>query len=169
MEKRVAVIGIVVEKEESAETVNAILHEYRDVIVGRMGIPYRERGLSVISVIVDAPNATISAISGKLGMTDGVTSKAIMQQNEVEENKNMYNPKSGKATEFIDDREILDSLEYAQKNKNNKEVIDAILEKASAMKGISHREAAVLLECELEEENKKIEKLAKEIKQRFLW
>lgn len=47
----------------------------------------------------------------------------------------MYNPKSGKATEFIDDREILDSLEYAQKNKNNKEVIDAILEKASAMKG----------------------------------
>ena len=85
----------------------------------------------------------------------------------MEENKNMYNPKSGKATEFIDDREILDSLEYAQKNKNNKEVIDAILEKASAMKGISHREAAVLLECELEEENKKIEKLAKEIKQRF--
>lgn len=77
MEKRVAVIGIVVEKEESAETVNAILHEYRDVIVGRMGIPYRERGLSVISVIVDAPNATISAISGKLGMADGVTSKAI--------------------------------------------------------------------------------------------
>lgn len=51
MEKRVAVIGIVVEKEESAETVNAILHEYRDVIVGRMGIPYRERGLSVISVV----------------------------------------------------------------------------------------------------------------------
>ena len=77
MEKRVAVIGIVVEKEESAETVNAILHEYRDVIVGRMGIPYRERGLSVISVSVDAPTATISAISGKLGMTDGVTSKAI--------------------------------------------------------------------------------------------
>ena len=77
MEKRVAVIGIVVEKEEPAETVTAILHEYRDVIVGRMGIPYRERGLSVISVIVDAPNATISAISGKLGMTDGVTSKAI--------------------------------------------------------------------------------------------
>ena len=72
-----------------------------------------------------------------------------MQQNEVEENKNMYNPKSGKATEFIDDREILDSLEYAQKNKNNKEVIDAILEKASAMKGISHREAVVLLEREL--------------------
>lgn len=55
MEKRVAVIGIVVEKEESAETVNAILHEYRDVIVGRMGIPYRERGLSVISVIVTHP------------------------------------------------------------------------------------------------------------------
>ena len=77
MEKRVAVIGIVVEKEESAETVNAILHEYRDVIVGRMGIPYRERGLSVISVIVDAPNATLSAISGNLGLPAGVTSNAI--------------------------------------------------------------------------------------------
>ena len=71
----------------------------------------------------------------------------------------MYDPKSGKATEFIDDQEILDSLEYAKKNKNNKEIIDAILEKASAMKGISHREAAVLLECELEEENEKIREL----------
>ena len=81
-----------------------------------------------------------------------------MQQNEVEENKNMYNPKSGKATEFIDDREILDSLEYAQKNKNNKEVIDAILEKASAMKGISHREAA---ESGLKQANLNLEELAK--------
>ena len=56
---------------------NQCIHQYADLVVGRMGIPYRERGLSVISVIVDAPNATISAISGKLGMTDGVTSKAI--------------------------------------------------------------------------------------------
>ena len=77
MEKRLAVNAIVEEKEETAEIVNAKYQEYRDEIVGRMGIPYRERGLSVISVIVDAPNATISAISGKLGMTDGVTSKAI--------------------------------------------------------------------------------------------
>lgn len=78
-----------------------------------------------------------------------------------------YDPKSGIADEFINDAEILDSLAYASKNKNNKEVIREILNKAKEMKGISHREAAVLLECELEEENKEIEKLAKEIKERF--
>lgn len=78
-----------------------------------------------------------------------------------------YDPRSGIADEFINDAEIMESLEYAQKNKNNKEVIDTILEKARAMKGISHKEAAVLLECELEEENQEIEKLAKEIKERF--
>ncbi len=79
----------------------------------------------------------------------------------------MYDPKSSKATEFIDDSEIRESLEFAWKNKTNKELIDSILKKAGEMKGISHREAAVLLECELEEENKAIEKLAREIKQRF--
>ena len=78
-----------------------------------------------------------------------------------------YDPKSGVADEFINDAEIRDSLRYAEENKRNKEVIDAILEKAREMKGISHREAAVLLECELEEENREIERLAKEIKERF--
>ncbi len=79
----------------------------------------------------------------------------------------MYNPKSGIATEFIDDAEIQESLKYAKENKSNKELIDSIIEKAKEMKGITHREAAVLLECDLEEENKQIEALAKEIKQRF--
>lgn len=79
----------------------------------------------------------------------------------------MYNVKSKIATEFIDDGEILDTLEFAKKNKNNKQLINEILEKAKECKGISHREAAVLLECELEDENEKIYKLAKEIKQRF--
>ena len=79
----------------------------------------------------------------------------------------MYNPKSGIATEFIDDAEIRKSLEYAEKNKRNKELIDSILKKAWEMKGISHQEAAVVLECELEEENQEIQKLAKEIKKRF--
>jgi 2-iminoacetate synthase len=78
-----------------------------------------------------------------------------------------YNPKSSIADEFINEAEILESLDYAQKNKSNKEEIDRILEKAREMKGISHREAAVLLECDLEEENKEIEKLAKAIKERF--
>ncbi len=79
----------------------------------------------------------------------------------------MYNPKSSIATEFIDDTEIRKSLEYAEKNKGNKELIDSILKKAWEMKGISHQEAAVLLEGELEEENQEIQKLAKEIKKRF--
>lgn len=78
-----------------------------------------------------------------------------------------YNPKSSIADEFINDEEILQSLAYAEENKNNKKVIGDILKKAREMKGITHREAAVLLECELEEENKEIEKLAKEIKERF--
>ena len=78
-----------------------------------------------------------------------------------------YDKKSSIADEFINDAEIQESLAYAQENKANREVIRAILEKAKEMKGISHREAAVLLECELEEENKEIEKLAKEIKERF--
>ncbi len=78
-----------------------------------------------------------------------------------------YDPKSSVAEEFIHDGEIRESLAYAEANKNNKEVVRAIIDKAREMKGLTHREAAVLLECELEEENKEIEKLAKEIKERF--
>ena len=79
----------------------------------------------------------------------------------------MYDVKSKKAEEFINHEEILDALEYANANKNNRALIDSILEKAEAMKGISHREAAVLLECDLEDEVRKMELLAKRIKQRF--
>lgn len=79
----------------------------------------------------------------------------------------MYNPKSLKATEFIDNQEILDTLEYAQQNKSNKELIDSILIKAEEFKGISHREAAVLLECTLDEENHRMMNIAKDIKKKF--
>ena len=79
----------------------------------------------------------------------------------------MYNPKSMLATEFINNEEILETLAYADTNKSNKVLIQSIIEKAKACRGLAHREAAVLLACELEEENKKIEVLAKEIKQRF--
>ncbi len=79
----------------------------------------------------------------------------------------MYDVKSKKAEEFINDEEIKDSLSYAMENKSNKELIDSILEKAKEMKGISHREAAVLLECDLKEENERMYQLAKEIKNRF--
>lgn len=78
-----------------------------------------------------------------------------------------YNPASSKAEEFINHDEIIDTLEYAQKNKNNRELIDSIIKKAEEMKGITHREAAVLLECEIEEANEKIYALAKAIKDRF--
>lgn len=79
----------------------------------------------------------------------------------------MYDVKSKKAEEFISDEEILDTIEYAKVNKSNRELIESIIEKASKMQGISHREAAVLLECDLEDENEKVYKLAKEIKQKF--
>ncbi len=76
MDSRVAVIGIIVEKEESAEKVNSVLHEYSSAIIGRMGIPYRQKGISIISIAVDAPQETIAALSGKLGRLDGVSVKA---------------------------------------------------------------------------------------------
>ena len=79
----------------------------------------------------------------------------------------MYNPKSMTATEFINDEEILETLAYADANKTNKILISSIIEKAKDCKGLNHREAALLLACELKEENKEIEALAKQIKQRF--
>lgn len=77
MKTRIAVTAIIVENRESAEGVNQILHEYSDFIVGRMGVPYREKGVSVITVILDAPQEATSALSGKLGMLPGVTSKTV--------------------------------------------------------------------------------------------
>lgn len=79
----------------------------------------------------------------------------------------MYNSKSKLAIEFIDDKEIQDTLSYAQENKSNRELIDGIIERAKDYKGLTHREAAVLLECDLEDENEKLVSLAQEIKQKF--
>jgi len=73
MEHRIGVIGIVVEnREENAQKINSILGEHNEVIVGRMGIPYRERGLSVISLIIDGTTDEIGAMTGKLGGLKGV-------------------------------------------------------------------------------------------------
>lgn len=77
METRVALIGIVVEKESSVEELNQILHQYRQYIVGRMGIPYHKKNINIISIALDAPSDVISALSGKLGMLDGVSCKAV--------------------------------------------------------------------------------------------
>lgn len=79
----------------------------------------------------------------------------------------MYDPKSLRAEEFISDEEIRESLDWAEKNKENKELIDSIIEKAKACRGLSHREASVLLACELDEENEKIFALAEQIKKDF--
>lgn len=75
METRVAVMGIIVENSESVEALNATLHEYAPFIIGRMGIPYRERGINVISVALDAPQDAISALAGKVGNLDGISVK----------------------------------------------------------------------------------------------
>ena len=77
METRIAQIGIIVEDQEAAESINALLHEYSGFIIGRMGMPYRERGISIISIIIDAPNEVISALAGKLGMFPGVSAKTV--------------------------------------------------------------------------------------------
>ena len=76
-ENRIAVIGIIIEDKEMAESVNSLLHQYSEYVIGRMGLPYRERNMSIISVVVDAPADIISALSGKLGRLPGVSSQAL--------------------------------------------------------------------------------------------
>lgn len=78
MENRVGVVGIVVEDTEQAEKINSILHEYAAIIVGRMGIPYKERKISVISLIVDGTTDEISALTGKLGKIKDVHVKSAL-------------------------------------------------------------------------------------------
>jgi putative iron-only hydrogenase system regulator len=78
MEKRVGIIGIVIEDLSSAEQVNLIIHEFAELIIGRMGIPYRQRGISVISLIVDGNNNEISSLTGKLGRVGGVSVKSMI-------------------------------------------------------------------------------------------
>lgn len=76
-ETRIALIGIIVEDLSATEKINLILHDCSEFIVGRMGIPYRKKNVSIISVIVDAPADQISSISGKLGMIEGVNVKTV--------------------------------------------------------------------------------------------
>ena len=77
MDTRIALIGIIVEKQDSVEELNHLLSMNSKYIVGRMGIPYREKSLSIISIAMDAPNNVISALSGKIGMLPGISSKTI--------------------------------------------------------------------------------------------
>ena len=75
METRVAVMSIIVENPDSVERLNAILHEHGEFIIGRMGIPYRKRNVSIISIALDAPQNTIAALAGKVGGLKGVSVK----------------------------------------------------------------------------------------------
>lgn len=77
MDNRVSVISIIIREEEAATAVNDLLHEFRQYVVGRMGIPYRDRGVSIISVVIDAPGNVTSSLSGKLGMIAGVSAKTL--------------------------------------------------------------------------------------------
>ena len=76
MDTRVAVISIIIEDPASVQAMNDILHQYSEYIIGRMGIPYRSRGISIISIAIDAPQDLINALSGKIGRLPGVSSKA---------------------------------------------------------------------------------------------
>jgi putative iron-only hydrogenase system regulator len=80
MDTRVAIVGIIVENPESVEKLNGILHNYAQYIIGRMGIPYRQKNVSVISIAVDAPQDVISALSGKVGKLPGVSAKTVYSQ-----------------------------------------------------------------------------------------
>ena len=75
MATRVAVMSIIVENSEMTAELNAVLHNYGEYIIGRMGIPYRQKGINIISVAIDAPQDTISALSGKIGKLQGVSVK----------------------------------------------------------------------------------------------
>ena len=76
-ETRIALIGIIIENKDSVEQLNTILHDNAEYIAGRMGLPLKEKGINVISVVMDAPQNAISALSGKIGMLDGINSKVI--------------------------------------------------------------------------------------------
>jgi len=77
VETRVGIIAIIVENRESVSEVNNLLHDYADYIIGRMGLPYRDKQLSIISIMIDAPHDTISALSGKIGRIAGVNAKTV--------------------------------------------------------------------------------------------
>ena len=76
MEKRIAVIGIIVENTDSVEKLNSLLHEFGSYIIGRMGLPYKERNLNIVSIAVDAPQDVISELAGKIGKLGGISVKA---------------------------------------------------------------------------------------------
>ena len=80
METRVATLGIIVDQSADTEALNAILHDFREYIIGRMGIPYRQKGMNIICLVVDAPQDEITSLTGKVGSLEGVNAKACYAQ-----------------------------------------------------------------------------------------
>ena len=83
MENRVAVIAIIVKNPDSVAALNELLHRYSSSVIGRMGVPYREKGVNIISVAMDAPGDVISALSGKIGRLPGITAKTVYAPEEA--------------------------------------------------------------------------------------
>ncbi|MBQ7738934.1 MAG: iron-only hydrogenase system regulator [Desulfovibrionaceae bacterium] len=80
MENRVAIIAILVTEKDSVSTINDLLHEYADYIIGRLGLPYRQKQVNIISVVLDAPQDKVSALAGKIGKLPGVTAQTIFSK-----------------------------------------------------------------------------------------
>ncbi len=85
MKNRIALIGIIVEDMSVTDKINDLLHKYGEYIVGRMGLPHRERNISIISIVIDAPNEIISSLSGKLGMIEGISVSAVYSKTKDKE------------------------------------------------------------------------------------
>ena len=81
MDTRVAVISIIIQNNESANEVNLLLHEYGEYIIGRMGLPYRKKGINIISIAIDCPLDKINSLGGKIGRIEGVTVKTVYSPN----------------------------------------------------------------------------------------
>ncbi len=77
-EYKIAIVAVVIKNKESVEKVNAIFHTYGEFVIGRMGIPYKQKGVNLISIAIDAPQTVLNSLSGKLGMLDGVSSKVLI-------------------------------------------------------------------------------------------
>lgn len=83
IQTRIALIGIIVENMDSTEQLNRLLHEYGSYVIGRMGVPYREKNVNVISVAIDAPQDVINALSGKIGRLDGISAKTVYSKESI--------------------------------------------------------------------------------------
>lgn len=80
MDNKIAVIGIIVDNPDSVETLNKTLHDYSDIIIGRLGLPYKERAINIISVAVDAPETVIAELTEKIGGIEGISSNAAVSK-----------------------------------------------------------------------------------------